>query len=198
MISLDPAFGPLGLDDEKYIIARIGGNLITSLHRKIGDMYEGMFLYLLKCRFDLSDDDLHFDVVVTIGDRQQTRSTDGLVPRNLLEDVQLPLLRDRWEDTNGLGFEVRSCYQIGDSKRIQADWDMALALRAQHLTPVMLVFCSTSLRSPLIRLGEPWNLLEGENTFRFIADLTQFDLQGFLRANHATLTGLIKQALAKL
>lgn len=31
LLSNDPAFGALGLDDERYVIARVGGNLITSL-----------------------------------------------------------------------------------------------------------------------------------------------------------------------
>ena len=48
LIAKDPAFGTFGLEDERYIIARVGGNLVTSLHRKIGDMYEALFAYLLK------------------------------------------------------------------------------------------------------------------------------------------------------
>lgn len=34
LLSKDPAFSALGLDDERYVIARVGGNLITSLHRR--------------------------------------------------------------------------------------------------------------------------------------------------------------------
>jgi hypothetical protein len=53
LISNNPAFGMLGLDDDRYIIARVRGNLVTSLHRKLGDMYETLFTYLLKDSFSL-------------------------------------------------------------------------------------------------------------------------------------------------
>ncbi len=55
LIEMDPAFGILGLNDEKYVIARIGGNLITSLHRKLGDMYQALFSYILTHSFGLND-----------------------------------------------------------------------------------------------------------------------------------------------
>lgn len=82
LIARDPAVGVLGLDDERYIIARVGGNLVTSLHRKLGDMYEALFSYLLKESFGLNESDLHFSVQFQIGDRIQVRSTDGLIRRD--------------------------------------------------------------------------------------------------------------------
>ncbi len=91
LIAKDPAFSSFGFGDDRYVVARIGGNLITSLHRKIGDMYEEMFRYLLECRFDLSAADLSFKVDVEIGSRTQTRSTDGLLPKECISRLQLPL-----------------------------------------------------------------------------------------------------------
>jgi hypothetical protein len=38
LIGSDPAFAPFFLNNPKHITARIGGNLITSLHCKLGDM----------------------------------------------------------------------------------------------------------------------------------------------------------------
>ena len=151
LLASDPAFCHLGLTDERYLIARVGGNLITSLHRKIGDMYEEMFQHLLRARFDLPEADLSFGVYVRIGDRKQLRSTDGIVKMKHLKSrgvdpstlVTKPEID--WKRTQGLGFEVRSCYQIGDSKRIQADYDMAIALESQGFVPVMLILCATSL-----------------------------------------------------
>ena len=64
LIANDPAFGALGLDDERYVIARVGGNLVTSLHHKIGDLYEGIFAYLLKETYCVGSDELHFGVEV--------------------------------------------------------------------------------------------------------------------------------------
>jgi hypothetical protein len=83
----------------------------------------------------------------------------------------------------GLALEIRSCYQIGDSKRIQADRDMALALRQISLSPVMLVYCETSLRSPIIRLSQYWCLKEGKAAFDYIHQLTGFNLLRFLNEN---------------
>lgn len=183
LIARDPAFGVLGLDDERYIIARVGGNLVTSLHRKLGDMYEALFGYLLKESFGLNESDLHFSVQVQIGDRIQVRSTDGLIRRDKFNQ-NIP---KAWMEYEGIGFEIRSCYQIGDSKRIQADYDMSLALKSCQILPVMLVFCNTSLRSPLARLSKSWELYEGINSFNLVQIITGFDLYSFLQRSSESL-----------
>lgn len=192
LIARDPAFGTLGLDDERYIIARVGGNLITSLHRKLGDMYEALFGYLLKESFDLTEDDLHFSVAVQIGDRIQVRSTDGLIKKDKFNQ-RIP---EAWIDYQGIGFEVRSCYQIGDSKRIQADYDMSLALKSYQILPVMLVFCNTSLRSPLVRLSKSWELYQGMSSFNLIESITGFNLYNFLENNSQILKTEIDNILS--
>jgi len=198
LISKDPAFADLGLADERYIVARVGGNLVTSLHRKIGDMYEGLFQALLLFRFGLTPEQTKYQAKVKIGNRVQLRSTDGMIPMDRLSTVELPRLDSRWKRSKGLAFEVRSCYQIGDSKRIQADYDMALHLKAESLWPVMLVFCSTSLHSPIIRLSKSWALFQGEETFAFLRDLTGFDLARFMHGNSEILRSIIEQALSKI
>lgn len=194
LIARDPAFGTLGLDDERYIIARVGGNLITSLHRKLGDMYEALFSYLLKKSFDLDENDLHFSVEVQIGDRIQVRSTDGLIKKDKFNQ-RIP---QAWMDYQGIGFEVRSCYQIGDSKRIQADYDMSLALKSYEIIPIMLVFCNTSLRSPLARLSKSWQLYEGIESFNLVELITGFNLYNFLQENSQALKQEIDSILSIL
>lgn len=183
LIARDPAFCALGLDDERYVIARVGGNLVTSLHRKIGDMYEALLVYLLKKSFGLNENELHFSVEVKIGDRTQVRSTDGLIKKNKFNS-RIP---EAWMQYEGVGFEVRSCYQIGDSKRIQADYDMSLALKSYKILPVMLVFCNTSLKSPLVRLSKSWELYEGINSFNLVELITGFSLYNFLQKNDRVL-----------
>lgn len=183
LIAHDPAFGAFGLDDERYVIARVGGNLVTSLHRKLGDMYEALFAYLLKESFGITEDELHFSVQVQIADRSQVRSTDGLIRKDKFNQ-RIP---ESWANHQGVGFEIRSCYQIGDSKRIQADYDMALALRSYEILPVMLIFCGTSLRSPLARLSKSWNLYEGIDSFNLVELITGFNLHSFLQRNSDTL-----------
>ncbi|BBL73708.1 hypothetical protein [Methylomagnum ishizawai] len=192
LINNDPAFCHLGLGTDEYVMARIGGNLITSLHRKIGDMYENIFSYLLIKVFNIPEHDLHFSVNVRINDRFQERSTDGLIPKEKYKD-NFPL---DWRSFDGVGFELRSCYQIGDSKRIQADYDMALALKANNILPVMLIFCETSLRSPVTRLRNSWDLYEGADTFRLIHAITGFDLHDFMFRHRDHFSESINTALS--
>ncbi|AFZ43746.1 hypothetical protein PCC7418_1559 [Halothece sp. PCC 7418] len=194
LIASDPAFGILGLDDERYIIARVGGNLVTSLHRKLGDMYQALFSYLLKETFDLNENDLHFSVEVQIGDRAQIRSTDGLIPKNKFN----PRIPQTWRNYQGIGFEVRSCYQIGDSKRIQADYDMSLALKSYKILPIMLIFCDTSLKSPITRLSKSWELYEGMSSFDLVEIITGFNLYNFLENNSSLFQQEVDQILSNL
>jgi hypothetical protein len=198
LLNKDPAFSTLGLCNEKYVIARIGGNLITSIHRKIGDMYEEMFQHLIAERFSLSESEIQYHVKVRIENREQARSTDGMIPIAKLRRSYLPQLNASWQQSTGLGFEIRSCYQIGDSKRIQADWDMALALKAQGITPIMLILCETSLRSPVSRLSTSWNLFEGKGAFQFIRELTGYDLFDFMTRHSDPLGAIITKVLANL
>lgn len=184
LLNNDPAFSTLGLINDKYITARVGGNLVTSLHRKIGDMYENIFSYLLKVVFGINQEDMHFSVNVIINGRTQERSTDGLITK----DKYLETFPDKWRTFNGVGFELRSCYQIGDSKRIQADYDMSLALKEQSINPVMFIFCNTSLKSPIARLSKSWELYQGHETFRMINLVTGFNLYNFLEKNKDTLS----------
>jgi hypothetical protein len=197
ILAKDPAFANFGLNDDRYVIARIGGNLITSLHRKIGDFYEDVFKYLLQTRFGLPDADLTYTVLVQIGSRKQKRSTDGVVWAKYLHQDDFRMVPKECARSNGLAFEVRSCYQIGDSKRIQADYDMALALKANGLTPIMLVFCNTSLRSPIARLSKSWKLFQGMDSFAFVRSLTGFDLYNFLETHSAFCKAKINEILSK-
>ncbi len=198
VIKNDPAFANVGFACDKYVIARIGGNLITSLHRKLGDMYEEIFQYLLKETYLIDDTDFHYSVEVKIGDRKQTRSTDGLLRSNKFKEISIPSLKSDWRNSKGIAFELRSCYQIGDSKRIQADWDMALALKAQNIIPVMLITCATSLKSPITRLKRSWNLYEGVDTFQFIKELMKFDLLKFMEQNRNIISAPVKKIMANL
>ena len=70
---------------------------------------------------------------------------------------------ERFEGVVGMAFEVRSCYQIGDSKRIQADRDLALSLKRDQIEPIMLIFCVISLSSPVRRLSNYWTIYEGKH-----------------------------------
>ncbi len=79
MIGSDPAFRHFFLDNEQYAIARVGGNMITSLHRKLGDLYEDIFKALLTHHFSPLNLDLDFRLQILVDEELQERSTDGLL-----------------------------------------------------------------------------------------------------------------------
>jgi len=181
----DPAFSPFYLARKKYVIARFGGNLITSLHRKLGDLYEDLTKEIISYTLGIPRSSLEYSLKLKINNQIQKRSTDG---RILTDEIKDTNLKNKFKsivpiDMKGIALEVRSCYQIGDSKRIQADRDMALALRDISLEPVMLIYCTTSLRWPISRLKKYWNLKEGKRSFRYLQDITGFDLYSFLLDN---------------
>ena len=200
VIRRDPALAPFFLANEKYATVRIGGNLITSLHRKLGDIYEGIFEELLRDRLGVSQADLNFSVSLDVDGQAQRRSTDGALRLSVLGEQAQRRVRRLQSDRSakGLGFEVRSCYQIGDSKRIQADRDLALALRRHGLEPVLLIFCATSLRSPVKRLAEYWTVREGTAAFAYVKELTGFDLAQFLKAEKRMIRELMERIFAMM
>ena len=193
LLRKDPAFAPFFLHHSKYIAARIGGNLVTSLHRKLGDLYEELFQVLLKEKLNVPESDLEYAVEIRINEETQQRSTDGLIRFANYSGADQTRLSQfaAIEDAVGMAFEVRSCYQIGDSKRIQADRDLALNLKHDRIEPIMLIFCVTSLPSPVRRLSNYWNVYEGKNAFDFVYELTQFDLYEFLRQERETIKNLM-------
>lgn len=196
LIKKDPAFSPFGLERKEYVLARFGGNLITSLHRKIGDIYEGIFTEILAHQFNIEKTKLKYSLKIKINDELQNRTTDGLVLFKEVHDLALKrrLLKTFGNKYKGFAHEVRSCYQIGDSKRIQADRDMGLALRHENLYPVMLIFCTTSLRGPVTRLKQYWDVREGQNAFEYVKTITDFNLQDFLNDNKK----LIRELMTKV
>ena len=195
LIKNDPAFAPFFLHNEKYATARIGGNLITSLHRKLGDMYENIFKTLLQEKLNVPEVDLSYSVKLNIDGKMQERSTDGLIYLNKLTESSHLHLSSLFaiENQRGIAFEVRSCYQIGDSKRIQADRDMSLALKEENIMPVMLIFCATSLTSPVERLSKYWKLYQGKDSFELVKNLTGFDLYAYLTEEADVIEPLMKK-----
>ncbi len=198
IMEYDPAFAPFSLNREKYITARFGGNLVTSLHRKLGDLYEDLILVLVSEKFGLTKEYLKYSLDLQIDNEIQKRTTDG---RIMLVDIDIelqkivkPCIKGNYK---GLAMEVRSCYQIGDSKRIQADEHMAISLKLQEIEPKMLIFCDTSLKSPVKRLAKHWDLYEGKEAFDFIEKLTEFDLFGFLMNNKEKFEKIIEQIFSK-
>ena len=70
---------------------------------------------------------------------------------------------------HSVGFEIRSCYQIADSKRLQGDEKLAAEILGRGGVPVMLVMCYSSQPGLLKRMRRSgWRVLEGHDSFEFI------------------------------
>ena len=133
----DPLFSIFGLDSPEYIGATLSGGTITSIHRKIGDIYEACVKMIFMGTLNLTAEDVTYSATIRSGDVEETRTADAYVQfdrldkrrakriatycanelRKLTESPQVNLV--------GVGMEVRHCYQTGDSKRTQADEAMA-------------------------------------------------------------------------
>ena len=156
-------------------------------------MYEGLFKVLLREKLNVPEIDLAYAVEININGETQQRSTAGLVRfvgDSGTDQTRLSQLT-QIEGVVGMAFEVRSCYQIDDSKRIQADRDLALNLKKDRIEPIMLIFCATSLPSPVKRLSNYWSIYEGKSAFDFVYELTQFDLYEFLTQERETIRTLM-------
>ena len=188
----DPVFSIFGLYDEDYVRVKGASAYIVAIHRKLGDIYERCIREIVKESLGLTDDQVRYSIKVEIAGKLVERTLDCKI---LVHDVRDEEAKNRLrkliakevgEDKanlyEGIGLEVRFCYQIGDAKRIQADLQMAHALIRDRILPIMLIFCNLSLRQPLERFKQrtPWRVKEGMQAYSFIRELTNFDFYDFL------------------
>jgi len=205
----DPVWSVFGMADVDLVRYKYIGNYITSIFRKFGDLYEGFVKEIVKHQLGLTDQDLAYRTDIMIDGRARGRSIDLVIlvdrvreeeARRRVERAMQTLLAENsgleGDITSflGCGFEVRCCYQIGDSKRIQADEDMGISLREASMIPVLMIFCTNSLRSPVTRLRRTWVVTEGMESYEYLMALTGFDLYGFLGQR----AEMLQQEMAKV
>jgi hypothetical protein len=162
----DPVWSLFGMDNENFLKLRYIGNYYTAIFRKMGDMYEGFVRCIMADTLGLDEEAMSLPYSIEIDGEAQGRTLDAQV---ILSDLQprdasriKNLLAQRVPTFQGsrVGFEVRCCYQIGDSKRIQADATAATYLRKNDYLPVLMIFCTTSLTSPVKRLRQGQRILK--------------------------------------
>lgn len=179
----DPVWSHFGFDSEEFLRLRYIGNYYTSIFRKMGDMYERFVRAIVMDRLGLTEEDIDFSFDVNIDGRAQSRSLDLAIPTDRIRDQRVArrvygeLVRIGGREVSRTAvIEVRCCYQIGDSKRIQADETAAMSARQAGLLPLLMIFCTTSLRSPVQRLRRTWYVTEGMESYNLLERLTGFDL----------------------
>ncbi len=206
----DPLYSIFGLDSPEYIAATLGGGTITSIHRKIGDLYEESVREIFRLSLSLSEEDVHYSAEIASGDVRLKRSLDCFVPlgklanSKRLEFQALAMEGFRFFGSEpkvnpiAIGIEVRHCYQSADSKRAQADEAMAMHCAISGILPLMLVFCNQSNRSILRRYSRLWYLREGLDSYSLVNQYTGFKFYDFLAERKETYRKYVIDALAKL
>lgn len=191
----DPVYAIFGLDSPEYVAAALAGGTITSIHRKLGDVYEAAVRLIFAAQYGIPETALHYTALIAAGDRQNERSLDVYLP---LESMPT-LWQQRWLsyahealhrispapriELTAIGVEVRHCYQSADSKRVQADEAMARHCLVSGILPVMMVFCGQSNRMVLNRYRSLWIVTEGLDSYNLLQQQTGFDFYGFLQAH---------------
>jgi len=152
----DPVFSIFGLDSQEYLAATLAGGTATSIHRKIGDIYEASVKTILMQTLSQSPTDVIYSTVIRSGAQEEKRSADAYLQFDKLNKAArkrvsaychneiAKLTPNPNINLVGVGMEVRHCYQTGDSKRTQADEAMARHLLLSGILPVMPLFCNQS------------------------------------------------------
>src|SRR5574341_7027 len=81
----DPLYSIFGLDSPEYIAAVLSGGVITSIHRKIGDLYEASVREIVTTQLQIPRARATYSATIASGDRNLTRSIDALIPFDALK-----------------------------------------------------------------------------------------------------------------
>lgn len=192
----DPLFSIFGLDSPEYIAATLGGGTTTSIHRKLGDIYEGCVRTVFHHTLGLSLQDLVYSAQIISGEKKETRSADAYIQFDKLSDrkrrqaVEAFCQKELSELTPnpqvkliGIGMEVRGCYQTGDSKRTQADEALARHFYVSGILPVMPLFCNQSNPGIIRRYRSVWVIKQGMESYAMVEALSGYDLHDFMQRN---------------
>lgn len=207
----DPLFHRFNLDSRKLVLAKVRAGLVTSIHRKVGDLIEKHVQQVFRERMGLEA--VTYDAEIVVDGESKTRELDARLLldevadgppterlQRVLDDVEfgenkrLSEFTDDGVEWRGMGFEIRHCYQSADSKRSQADIAMAQHLKNEDVVPVMLIFCGDSNESVTTRYRNHMVVTEGEDSFELVEQLTGFDYAGFLDGREDVIDAKIGQA----
>lgn len=194
-LARDPLYSIFGMDSPEYAAATLAGGTITSIHRKLGDIYEGCVKAVFMAQLGLSADQVTYSATIMSGEKEETRTADvylkfDQLPDGLRQTVEqnahkelLALTKNPQVNLIGVGMEVRHCYQTGDSKRTQADEAMARHLMLSGILPIMPLFCNQSNPGIVKRYRSVWVIKEGLESYEMVKAFSGYDFYDFLRRN---------------
>jgi hypothetical protein len=191
----DPVFNIFGLDSAEYLGATLSGGTITSIHRKIGDIYEACVKMIFMHALSLSPENITYNAIIRSGEQAENRSADvcllfdrltGAARKRVFKYCNAEVAKltsDPKIKLVGVGMEVRHCYQTGDSKRTQADEAMARHLILSGILPVMPLFCNQSNPGIVNRYRSVWVVKQGMDAYDMVKAFSGFDFHDFLKRN---------------
>ncbi len=191
----DPVFSMFGLDSPEYLMATLAGGTVTSIHRKLGDIYESCVRLIFVKALNLPPTEVNYNTIIRNGDIEESRSADAYLQFDKLDKPSRQRVSAYCEaevarlasepriNLIGVGMEVRHCYQTGDSKRTQADEALARHLLLSGILPVMPLFCNQSNPGVVSRYRSFWVVKEGMESYDLVKTFSGFDFHGFLTRN---------------
>jgi len=191
----DPVFSIFGLDSPEYLGATLAGGTVTSIHRKIGDIYEACVKAIFMHTLNLSATQVTYSAIIRSGEEEEQRSADAYLQFDRLDNAArervsaycrtevAKLTPNPNINLIGVGMEVRHCYQTGDSKRTQADEAMARHLLLSGILPIMPLFCNQSNPGIISRYRSVWVIKEAHEAYDMIREMSHYDFYDFLRRN---------------
>lgn len=209
-LARDPLYSIFGMDSPEYAAATLAGGTITSIHRKLGDIYEGCVKAVFMAQLGLSAEQVTYSATIMSGEKEETRTADVYLkfdelPVGIRQSVEgiaqkelLALTKNPQVNLIGVGMEVRHCYQTGDSKRTQADEAMARHLMLSGILPIMPLFCNQSNTSIVKRYRSVWVVKEGLESYNMVKAFSGYDYYDFLRRNRGDFRAPIINLLRSL
>jgi hypothetical protein len=82
----DPVYSIFGLDSLEYLGATLAGGTVTSIHRKLGDIYEGCVKTIFMQALNLSPTDVIYSTIIRSGDTEEDRSADAYLQFDKLDE----------------------------------------------------------------------------------------------------------------
>ena len=191
----DPVFSLFGLDSLEYLAATLAGGTVTSIHRKLGDIYEACVKTIFMQALNLSPTDVTYSTIIRSGDTEEDRSADAYLQFDKLDKTirkrvstycqaeVAKLTSNPKINLVGVGMEVRHCYQTGDSKRTQADEALARHFLLSGILPVMPLFCNQSNPGIVSRYRSVWVIKQGMEAYDVVKTFSGYDFYDFLKRN---------------
>ncbi len=119
----DPLYSIFGLDSAEYIAATLAGGTVTSVHRKLGDIYEDTVTTIFVHRLGLSYEEVSYSASITSGDAAEERSADAYLQFDKLRP------EDRSRVEQWCQAELLKLTSSPKVKLIGSEWRFAIAMR---------------------------------------------------------------------